>query len=312
MNILVTGATGYLGAEVIHALLGNREHKILALIRNQEKFRRLSQWCQTDSNYLIPVETDIGQLKRLPPDIDTIIHTAAFRFDNDPSEANRVNIEGTVNLLQLAVNNKVKRFIFTSSQSVYGREGAPWNERAKPDPETVYAKTKYAAEQLVEKYRDGPDFAILRMSRLYGVSLFTHWEELVGKFVRLIQDGRALPVYGDGRQRFDLVHVEDVTQCVLQLLQIYPQGWNDIYNVGGGRSVSLNELVECLAQVTAELGLPPVTIERQPNMASNSPRHLELDISHARNRLGWSPLRTLPEGLREYLESDKSNQGSAV
>jgi nucleoside-diphosphate-sugar epimerase len=312
MNILVTGATGYLGAEVIRALLGNREHRLLALVRSEDKFRRLSQWCRADSQRLMPVQGDIGQLERLPPETDTIIHAAAFRFDSNPDEAKKVNIEGTANILRLAADSKVKRFVFTSSQSVYGMKGAPWNEGAKPDPQTVYAKTKYAAEQLVGKHKGVMDCVILRMSRLYGVSLFMRWEELVGKFARLIQDGRALPVHGDGRQRFDLVHVEDAVKCVLRLLQIYPRGWNDVYNIGSGGNVSLNELVERLSEITAELGLPPVTIERQPHMAGNSPRHLELDIGHARNTLGWSPHRTLPEVLREYLKSDKSEQGSAV
>jgi nucleoside-diphosphate-sugar epimerase len=301
MNILVTGATGYLGAEVIHALLGNREHKIWALVRSQEKFQRLFRWCRADGQYLIAVKADIGQLKQLPPDTDTIIHTAAFRFESDPAEAKKVNIEGTANLLRLAAESKVKRFIFTSSQSVYGLKGAPWNEGARPDPQTVYARTKYAAEQLVRKYKDVTDFVILRFSRFYGVSLFMHWDELVGKFVRLIRDGKPLPVYGDGTQRLDLLHVEDAARCVLRLLQIYPRGWNDAYNIGGGRSVSLNELVECLAQITAKLGLPPVKIEQHPDMAGNSPLHLELDIGHARDRLGWSPRHTLSEGLKECL-----------
>lgn len=302
MNVLVTGATGYLGAEVIRALLGNREHKLFALVRSQEKFQRLFQWCHADSERLIAVKTDIFKLKRLPPDTDTIIHTAAFRFDSNPTEAKEVNIEGTANLLRLAADSNVKRFIFTSSQSVYGLKGAPWNEKAKPDPQTVYARTKYAAEQLIQKNKGGMDFVILRFSRFYGVSLFMHWDELVGKFARLIQDGKPLPVYGDGTQRLDLLHVEDAARCVLRLLQIYPRGWNDSYNVGGGGSVSLNELVECLAKVTAELGLPPLTIERHPDMAGNSPLHLELDIGYARDRLGWSPRHTLPEGLKECLE----------
>jgi nucleoside-diphosphate-sugar epimerase len=302
MNVLVTGATGYLGAEVIHALLGNRQHKVFALVRSQEKFQRLFQWCHADSQRLTAVKADIGQLQRLPPDIDTIIHTAAFRFDSDPDEAQKVNIEGTANILRLAANSKVKRFIFTSSQSVYGMKGAPWNEGARPDPQTVYAKTKYAAEQLVRK--DGTDFVILRFSRLYGVSLFMRWEELIGKFARLIRDGKPLPVHGDGNQRLDLLHIKDAARCVLRLLQIYPRGWNDSYNVGGGGSVSLNELVECFSQVTAELGLPPVTIERHPDMGGNSPLHSELDIGQARDRLGWSPRHTLSQGLREYLEGD--------
>ncbi|MGD9394447.1 MAG: NAD(P)-dependent oxidoreductase [Dehalococcoidia bacterium] len=304
MNILVTGATGYLGAEVVHALLGNREHRLSALVRRQKKFQRLFQWCRADSQRLIPVQADIGQLQRLPPDIDTIIHTAAFRFDSDLAEAQKVNIEGTANLLRLAADANVKRFIFTSSQSVYGMKGAPWNEEAKLDPQTVYAKTKYAAEQLIQKDKGAMDFVILRFSRLYGVSLFMRWEELIGKFARLVRDGRPLPVHGDGRQRFDLLHIKDAAQCLLRLLQIYPRGWNNVYNIGSGGSVSLNELVEHLSKIAAELGLPPVKIERQPEMVSNSPRHLELNIGHARDELGWSPRQTLSEGLREYLGGD--------
>jgi UDP-glucuronate 4-epimerase len=302
MNIMVTGATGYLGAEVIRALLGNREHKLFALVRSQEKFQRLSQWCRADSEHLIAVKADICKLEKLPPDTDTIIHAAAFRFDNNPAEAQKVNIESTANLLRLAAESKVKRFIFTSSQSVYGLKGAPWNEKARPDPQTVYARTKYAAEQLIQKDKGVMDFVILRFSRFYGFSLFMHWDELVGKFVRLVRDGKPLPVYGNGTQRLDLLHVEDAARFVLRLLQIYPCGWNDSYNVGSGGSVSPNELVECLAQVAAELGLPPVTIERHPDMAGNSTLHSELDIGHARDRLGWSPRHTLPEGLKECLE----------
>jgi nucleoside-diphosphate-sugar epimerase len=302
MNILVTGAAGYLGARVIQTLLGNREHRLLALVRRQDKFQRLFRWCQADNQRLIPVQGDIGQLQRLPPDIDTIIHTAAFRFDNDPDETKKVNIEGTANLLRLAADSRAKRFIFTSSQSVYGMKGAPWSEEAKPDPQTVYAKTKYAAEQLIQKDKGAMDFVILRFSRLYGVSLFMRWEELIGKFARLVRDGQPLPVHGDGRQRFDLLHIKDAAQCLLRLLQIYPRGWNNVYNIGSGGSVSLNELVEHLSKIAAELGLPPVKIERQPEMVSNSPRHLELNIGHARDELGWSPRHTLPEVLREYLK----------
>jgi UDP-glucuronate 4-epimerase len=307
MNILVTGATGYLGAEVVRALLGNPEHKLFALIRSEERFQRLRRWCQADGPRLIAVKGDIGQLEKLPPEIDTIIHAAAFRLDSDPARATRVNVEGTANLLRLAADSKVKRFIFTSSQSVYGLKGAPWSESAKPDPQTVYATTKYAAEQLVPKYKGVTDFVILRFSRFYGVSLFMRWDELIGKFVRLVRDGKPLPVYGNGNQRLDILYIKDAAQCVLRLLQIYPRGWNDVYNIGSGRSVSLNELVECFSQVTAELGLPPITIERHPDMASNSPLHLEMDIGHARDRLGWSPRHTLPEGLRECLEKAKSD-----
>jgi len=309
-NILVTGATGYLGARIIRTLLTSTDDVVFAMARQPSKFRQLSQWCKVSLSRLQMLDGDVCKLSNLPEGIDTIVHTAAQRDEQQKqsyAEMIQVNIQGTCNLLRLAAHHKIERFIYISSQSVYGKQSAPWNERAQPDPQTVYAMTKYAAEQLVWTYRDVINFVILRLSRIYGVSLFMRWDELVGKFVRLIQDGRSLSVYGDGTQRFDLVHVEDIAQCVLRLLQIYPRGWNDAYNVGGGRSVSLNELVECLSQITAELGLPPITIEYRPHMAGNDPLHLELDISHAHNTLGWSPRQALPESLRECLENVKSD-----
>lgn len=309
-NILVTGATGYLGARIIRTLLTSTDDVVFAMARQPSKFRQLSQWCKVSLSRLQMLDGDVCKLSNLPEGIDTIVHTAAQRDEQQKqsyAEMIQVNIQGTCNLLCLAAHHKIERFIYISSQSVYGKQSAPWNERAQPDPQTVYAMTKYAAEQLVWTYRDVINFVILRLSHIYGVSLFMRWDELVGKFVRLIQDDRSLSVYGDGTQRIDLVHIEDVVQCVLRLLQIYPRGWNDIYNVGSGRSISINELVECLSQITVEQGLSPIAIEQHTQIAYNSQLHIELDISHARNKLGWSPHQTLPEGLREYLENVNSD-----
>jgi len=306
VKVLVTGATGYLGAEIVRALLvdGN---EVIALSRSLEKFEQLRRWCDTLEPQLRILEGDICTLRALPQGIGTIIHAAARlgvkECGEHRAETVRVNVHGTCNILRLAARHGVKRFIYISTQSIYGRHPPPWSEEVQPDPQGVYALTKYAGEGLVRAFRDDLDLAILRLARLYGVSLFMRWDELIGKFVRMIHEGLPLPVFGDGTQRFDLLHVRDAAQCVARLLKIYPEGWNEIYNVGGGGSISLNELVERLAQIAMELDLPPVEVERRLEISPTGPSHCELDITRARKRLGWMPRQALQEGLQEYLQA---------
>lgn len=307
MNILVTGATGYLGAEVIRTLLGNCQHNLFALIRNEEKFQRLLQWCNADSKHLIPVKADICKLKQLPPGIDTVIHTAAFRLESNPEKATKVNIDGTNNILDLAMKYGVRRFVYTSSQSIYGWRGAPWSEKAAPNPQGIYATTKHAAEKNIEIHQDRLDYVILRISRMCGVSLFTRWDEVIPKFISLLYQGKPINIYGDGNQHYDFVHVSDVAHFIFKILDMYPQGWNDIYNIGGGRSISLNEIVEYLTSISVEKGLPQVTVLYKPEVSTNSQSHLKLDTTHVRNKSGWIPQREIRDILEEYIRAFPSN-----
>ena len=306
MKILVTGATGYLGAEIVRTLLKGGEHTVIALCRDLGKLDRLRQWSHAQENCLQTLQGDLRGLDALPGGIEAIIHAGALRgpeCEKKASEAIQVNIQGTCRLLRLAVLHGIQRFIYVSSQSVYGKQPPPWHERMDPDPQGVYAITKYAAERLVQDFHGDTEFVILRLSSIYGVSLFMHWDEFFGKLVRLMYEGRSVPVYGDGTQRIDLVHVCDVAECVARLVELYPRGWNEVYNVGGGGSISLNELVEHLAQIARTLNLPSVIVENHPEATSASSRHLELDISHLQANLAWKPRRSLEYSVREYFST---------
>ena len=303
MNILITGATGYLGAEVIRSLLPNRKHKLYALIRSKEKFQRLRLWCKADSQQLLPVKADICDLSGLPAGIDTIIHTAAFRLDNDSIEAEKVNIAATTNLLNLAVKSGASRFIYLSSQSIYGWQGAPWSEKAPTSPKGIYAGSKYAGEKAVCQFSDRLNYLILRPARMCGVSLITRWSELIPQFVGLIYQGKPISINGDGNQRYDLIHVSDVAGFITKILEMYPDGWNDVYNIGGGGSESLNEIVENLTHIASEMQLPPVNVVYKPQIGSGSPSRLELDTTYVRDKTGWIPHFRISDILREYMRA---------
>lgn len=312
VKVFITGATGYLGAGIVRALLASGEHSVIALIRNPEKFQQLRSWCSERTAQLQSVTGDIRTLQRLPEGTDTIIHAAAQRgfreCEKRRAETIQVNVRGTCNLLRLAARHQAQRFVYISSQSVYGEQQPPWSEEMETDPQGVYAVTKYAGEQLVWAFENLFDLAILRPARIYGVSLFMRWSEIIGEFVQMAYRGQPISVHGDGTQRFDLVHIRDTVECVLQLLDIYPDGWNDTYNVGSGRSVSLNELVAFLAQGAMELGLPTVIVEQHPEIIPRGLAHLELDITYTRRKLGWKPRCSLQEELKEYLTTYAQSQ----
>jgi UDP-glucose 4-epimerase len=305
MNVLVTGATGYLGAEVVCTLLSSDEHTVVALGRDSKKLAQLHERCAEKAERLHALTGDICTMQHLPAGVDTVIHAAAQRnvhgCETLRAEITWVNVQGTCNLLRLAARQGVRRFVYISSQSVYGDQTPPWKEESAPDPQGVYAVTKYAGELLVRAFGDALDWTILRLSRIYGIGQFVRWNEIIGKFVQMAYNGQSIPVHGPGTQRFDFVHVGDAAQCVAHLLDICPQGWNETYNVGGGMTVSLNELVETLSQATAELGWPAVAVERHPEITPSGPAHLELDISRAQSALGWTPHHSFHDGLGEYL-----------
>ncbi|TET53299.1 MAG: NAD-dependent epimerase/dehydratase family protein [Anaerolineales bacterium] len=83
----------------------------------------------------------------------------------------------------------------------------------------------------MQDFGDSLDWAVLRLSRIYGVGLFTPWGEVVGKFAKMVYDGAPVTLYGDGTRQFDHIHVEDAARAVVRLLSIYPEGWNDTYNI---------------------------------------------------------------------------------
>jgi nucleoside-diphosphate-sugar epimerase len=302
MAILVTGATGYLGAEVVRALLQRAERSVFVLVRSEEKGRRLLEWCKADRDRLKPVNADLGGLMRLPPDTDTIIHAAAVRTESHPNEATRANVEGTNHLLDLAVREGVRRWIQASTQSVYGWEGAPWSERAVPNPRGAYALTKYEGEGSVVARKEKLDYVILRIARICGASLYARGNELFPKWVGQACQGMELTISGDGRQRMDFIHVADVTRCIETLVDLHPEGWNETYNVGSGSSVSLNEVVEELSSLLKERGLPRVKVAYKNQGSGDGPSHLELDTTRLRSKTGWNPRHGIRDVLREYLD----------
>lgn len=229
-----------------------------------------------------------------------VIHAAAVREPEareSPSLAIETDVGSTVRLMRLASTAGVKRFVLLSTQAVYGRAISPWREDQQPEPEGIYALSKYAAEQAVLNMLVEVEPVILRVSRVYGTGLFMRWNELVGWFVHLARTGQVIEVHGDGQQRVDLVHIKDLIDAIAMFLNHGFPLPSSVYNIGGSKSSTVQEIATIVQEAVVSVGLKCPSVTLRPDITPTGPRHLELDISRIRNHLGWEPRVPIHQGV---------------
>jgi len=311
VRVLVTGATGFIGAELCVHLL-KMGHEVVAVGRSEERLERLQAYVPAGRGQFTALPGSLESLRNLPQGVNAVIHAAAVRESEalvSPALAIETNVGGTVHLLDVANIAGAQRFILLSSQSIYGKADPPWREDQRPAPHGVYALSKYAAEQAVLKRLTEVEPVILRISRVYGTGLFMRWDELIGRLVRRASVGQAIEVYGNGLQRMDLVHIRDLAEVIGMLLDYRNTLPNCVYNIGGGGSVTFHEIAEAVQEAAASAGLEPPTIEMHPEVTPSGPPHLELDISRIRHDLHWEPRICLRQGIQEsFIEQQKHDR----
>jgi UDP-glucuronate 4-epimerase len=252
------------------------------------------------------VEADIrnySELKQLFSQevFEVIIHLAAKTgvrpSVNDPRTYHDVNVTGTLNLLDLAYRNGVRKFIFGSSSSVYG-PGAkpPFREDASPSPISPYAATKAAAELLAHTYSHLYDLQALclRFFTVYGPR--QRPDLAIHKFARMMINRRPLPVYGDGTHERDFTYIDDLLQGVIAAIDYEATGF-EIINLGESRPVTVNRMIEALEKALGEKAI----IEHLPLQPGDLLR-THADIDKARRLLGYQPETTIETGIGKFAE----------
>jgi UDP-glucuronate 4-epimerase len=315
MNFLVTGGAGFIGSHVCERLL-LAGHSVWALddlndfydpqvkrrnIRELQSLARPFEFVHGDLTDRAAMEELFEGVK-----FDQVIHLAARAGVRpsleQPALYQRVNVEGTVNLLEVGRCAKVRKFIIASSSSVYGvNSKVPFCE-GDPifQPISPYAASKLACEALGHVYHHlyGLDIVMLRFFTVYGPR--QRPDLAIHKFARLIQAGQPVPVFGDGSTARDYTYINDTLAGILACTE--REFGYEIYNLGESETVTLNRLLELLE---AALGKKAI-IDRKPPQPGDVPLTCA-NISKARAQLNYQPKVKIDQGIPLFVEWFRNN-----
>ncbi len=238
----------------------------------------------------------------VPDDIDVIVHLAAKAgvrpsIDN-PIAYQEVNVTGTQNLLEIARKRGVKQFVFASSSSVYGKNpNVPWKEGdAVLQPISPYASTKVSGELLGHVYSHLYDirFLALRFFTVYGPR--QRPDLAIHKFFKLIEEGKEITLYGDGKTRRDYTYIDDIVNGIISAIG-YKDSLYEVINLGNNETVELLELVQSIENVSGT--------EAKKKFGPEQPGDVKqtwADVSKAQKVLNYQSDYSLPRGLKEFTE----------
>jgi len=307
MKALVTGAAGFIGSHLCERLLA-QGWAVLGVdnfddFYDQQIKRRNISACLKNKNFQL-IEADIRDSatmdKTVGSDVEIIVHLAA-RAGVRPSIEQPVlyadvNVNGTTVLLEAAKKHNVIKFIFGSSSSVYGNnEKVPFSEGDSVDfPISPYAATKKAGELICYTYHHlyGIHITCLRFFTVYGPR--QRPDLAIHKFAKLIEQGKSIPVYGDGTMMRDFTYIDDIINGTVAAMERC-SGFN-IYNLGESRPVSVNDLIDEIEKAIGKKAVKEYS-PRQPGDVERT----YADVTKAIADLGYNPSTSIQTGLEKFV-----------
>jgi UDP-N-acetylglucosamine/UDP-N-acetylgalactosamine 4-epimerase len=314
---LVTGAAGFIGSNLVEALLAAGQ-QVIGLDNfatghraNLDEVRAAvgdEQWSRFEL-----IEADIRDrdaCARAVDGVEIVLHQAALgsvpRSLADPLTSHDVNVTGFVNLLDAARLAGVRRFVYAASSSTYGDEpNLPKREKRIGNPLSPYAATKLANEVYASVYARSYDFPSigLRYFNVFGPKQDPEgpYAAVIPKWIATMVAGGEVEIYGDGSTSRDFCYVANAVQANLRAALAGDEAQNHVYNVAVGERTSLNQLFgllrDGLARHQVHYGKEPV----HGDFRRGDVLHSEADISKARERLGYAPTHRLSDGIAQAL-----------
>jgi len=315
MKILVTGGAGFIGSNFVRRTLQDAypgleaaDVVVLDALTYSGNLENLA--AVADSARYSFVHGDIRDsdlLDRLFPDIDAIVHFAAeSHVDRSVLDSGifvETNVLGTQRLLDAALRHSVPRFVHVSTDEVYGSiaEGS-WDETRPLEPNSPYSASKAGSDLLARSYfrTHGLNLSITRCSNNYGPYHFP--EKVIPLFVTNLIDDTHVPLYGEGNNIRDWLHVDDHTRGIAMVLVGGRAG--EIYNIGGGTELTNRELTQLLLDAT---GKDWSYVDRVQDRLGHDLRY-SVDISKITSELGYEPLVPFQQGLTDVVQWYRDNR----
>jgi len=314
MKAIVTGAAGFIGSHLCERLL--KEGWSVVGIDNFDNFydpkikRDNIKDCLANRHFQM-IEADIRDADKINEIIskgaDIIVHLAAKAgvrpSIGQPLVYADVNINGTMSILEAARKNRIDKFIFASSSSVYGNnKKVPFSEADNVDyPISPYAATKKAGELICHTYHHlyGISLTCLRYFTVYGPR--QRPDLAIHKFARLIEQAKPIPVFGDGSMMRDFTYIDDIIDGTMATIGKVA-GFN-IYNLGESRPISVNNLIQELEKALGKKAI----IEHKPLQPGDVEKTFA-DVSKARRDLGYNPNTEISAGLERFVKWLRHNR----
>jgi nucleoside-diphosphate-sugar epimerase len=313
MRYVVTGGAGFIGSNTVDELV-KRGHSVVVLDDlSAGKEENLAE-VRNKITFIKGSITDIEVVRKAMHEAEYVLHLAARtsvpRSVKDPIESNRINIDGTLNVLVAARDAKVKRIAFAASSSAYGETPTlPKVETMQPAPISPYGVTKFVGELYLQTFGRcyGLENVSLRYFNVFGPRQDpgSPYSGVLAKFCTAFLEETQPVIFGDGEQTRDFTYVENAVQANLLALEA-PQVSGKVFNVGVGGRVSLNQVVKVLSKISGT----HLEVKHDPRRDGDI-RDSQADITQARLLLGYDPQVDFEEGLRRTFEWYRTTQARA-
>src|SRR5467141_1080300 len=314
MRYLVTGGAGFIGSNTVDELVRRGESVVVLDDLSAGKEENLAE-IRNKISFIKSSINDLEAVRRAMHEADYVLHLAARtsvpRSVKDPLETNRINIEGTLNVLVAARDAKVKRIVFAASSSAYGETPTlPKVEKMEPQPISPYGVTKYVGELYAQTFGRcyGLENVSLRYFNIFGPRQdpSSPYSGVLAKFCTAFLDATQPVIFGDGAQTRDFTYVENAVQANLLACEA-PNVSGKVFNVGVGERISLNEVLRELGKITGK------TLDAKYDPPRDGDiRDSQADISQAKEFLGYEPQVSFEEGLARTFEWYRETQAKAA
>ncbi len=314
MRYVVTGGAGFIGSNTVDELV-RRGHSVVVLDDLSAGREDNLAEIRNKITFIKGSITDIEVVRKAMHEAEYVMHLAARtsvpRSVKDPIETNKINIEGTLNVLVAAKELKVKRVVFAASSSAYGETPTlPKVETMQPEPISPYGVTKFVGELYGQTFGRcyGLENVALRYFNIFGPRQDpgSPYSGVLAKFCTAFLEGTPPSVFGDGEQTRDFTYVENAVQANLLACEA-PNVSGKVFNVGVGGRVSLNEVLRELRKITGKALEANYEPAREGDI-----RDSQADISRAREFLGYEPQVSFEEGLARTFEWYRGTQAKTA